>query len=157
MTSKKIGRRFKKAPPKPHIPEGEYLASIIEAKEDHSFGTKLLIQFSVAYEGGKVILPFFASIKLDPETKEMLEPGPSTKLAKSLRRIFPGKSFWEMDLDDLPGISCQVRVASSKRDCDRNEKPLSEWYSVVNEVIRRSSMTTSINEGGINQEDDIPF
>lgn len=157
MTNQKIGRKFKKPPPKPHIAEGEYLAIIIGAKEDHSFGTKLLIQFTVMLESRKVILPFFCNIKLDPETKEMLAPGPSTKLAKSLRRIFPKMAFCEMDLDDLPGIHCQVKVSSSKRDCDRNEKPKSEWYSVVTEVIQRVSATLSIDEDAIDHSDDIPF
>lgn len=128
---------FKKAPPKPRIDEGEYSACILSAMEVYSFGPKVLIRFSIAYEGGSVILPLFCNVKLDPDTNERLEPGLSSKLARVLRRLFPGRPLSEMNLEHLAGLPCRVKVVNSSRDGDRVEKPDCEWYSVVSDVVQR--------------------
>lgn len=148
MTQKIIGRGFVKGPAKPLIPDGEYPARILKADKRFAFGEKVLIQFDVSNEGGECILAMFCNINLN-EAQEMLEPGLSSKLGKTFRRLLPNTPFGEITLDSLTGLRCLVRVKTAKLDSDRKVKPREDWYSVVNEVIKVI--------GDVSLDDDIPF
>lgn len=134
MNQKIIGRGFVKGPAKPLIPEGEYPARIAKADKRFAFGEKVLIQFIVSHKDNEYILAMFCNIKVN-ESQEMLEPGLSSKLGKTLRRLLPNTPFGEITLDSLANLMCQVRVKTAKSDSDRKTKPEEDWYSVVQEVI----------------------
>lgn len=148
MTPKIIGRSFVKGPEKPLIPEGDYPARIIKADKRFAFGEKVVIQFVVSYEGKEYILAMFCNIKVS-DSQEMLEPGLSSKLGKTFRRLLPNTPFGEITLDSLEGLMCLVRVKTAKSDSDRKDKPREDWYSVVHEVIK------VIEDASL--DDDIPF
>lgn len=148
MNQKNIGRGFVKAPSKPLIPEGDYKARITKAERRYAIGEKVLIQFVVIHEGNEYILAMFCNINVN-ESNEMLEPGRSSKLGKSLRRLLPKTPFSRITLDSLLGLHCLVRVKTSKLDSDRKTKPEEDWYSVVHEVVE------VIDDGSL--DEDIPF
>lgn len=148
MTKNFIARVFVKGPAKPMIPEGEYPARILNADKRFAFGEKILIRFIVSHEGSEYILAMFCNIKVN-ESQEMLEPGLSSKLGKTFRRLLPNTPFGEITLDSLAGLMCLVRVKTAKSDSDRKVKPREDWYSVVHEVIKVIE--------DVSFDDDIPF
>lgn len=148
MTQKIIGRGFVKGPAKPLIPERDYPARILKADKRFAFSEKILIQFVVSHEGNEYILAMFCNIKLN-ESQEMLEPGLSSKLGKTFRRLLPNTPFGEITLDSLAGLMCLVRVKTAKSDSDRKDKPREDWYSVVHEVVKVIE--------DVSLDDDIPF
>lgn len=147
MTQKTIGRSFVKGPEKPLIPEGDYPARIIKADKRFAFGEKVLIQFVVNHEDNEYNLAMFCNIKVN-ESQQMLEPGLSSKLGKTFRRLLPKTPFGEITLDSLADLMCLVRVKTAKLDSDRKDKPREDWYSVVHEVIELIE--------GDSLDDDIP-
>lgn len=147
MSQKIISRGFVKGPSNPLISEGEYKARIVQAERRHAFGEKILIQYLVSHDYEECILSMFCNIKVD-ESNQMLEPGRSSKLGKTLRRLLPNTPFGKITLDSLTGLECLVRVKTSKSDSDRKTKPEEDWYSVVHEVIEVIEVESL---------DDIPF
>lgn len=156
MNTKLISRSFIKAPPRPLIEPGTYLGKIVSADYCFAFSSKVLIKIELLDQQTKVVIPFFCNVKVDPGTRQMIEPGKSSKLTKVWRVLRPGVPVSEIDLDQFVGLICEINVKTSNSCSDGTEAPRGDWYSVVSDVLALVKAADSdINEPFF--EDDIPF
>ena len=129
----KINGRFELAT-YPLVTPGVYIAEIRSWKViPLMFGApKLMIQCDVTVEDEIVGLTYFCNVKLTEEN-QISPPGRRSRLSKLMRALLPSDTP-ERNLDDLIGIRCLARVETSDKDENRQLKPKSQQFSVIQDL-----------------------
>jgi len=123
--------------------EGDYTCVITSWRTMFMYGGyKLIIDCFIRDTGDQ--LSFICNIPISNEGV-VKNPGRRSRLYKTLKTLC-GNSFGQFNLDALVGMDCWAHVVTSTRDEKRNEKPVSEHYSIISALLPLHT-----------EEDDFPF
>jgi hypothetical protein len=114
------------------LPEGDYTCRITSWRTMFMFGGhKLIIDCDLSDSAAQ--LSFICNI---PITNEGIvkNPGRRSRLYKMLKTLC-GNTHGQFNLNDLIGKDCWAHVVTSTRDEKRNEKPVSEHYSIISALL----------------------
>jgi len=133
---------------RPLIQEGFYIATITKWEVQVIYGKpKILIQMNVSVDENHIPLTYFAPVDLDQDGV-IKKPKTTKKIARTLKKVWKGKLFSDIDLDDLIDLQCRTKVKTSIVDYEKQIKPIEEQYSIIQDF------DLEITEESI---DDVPF
>ncbi len=125
------------------LPEGDYTCRITSWRTMFMFGGhKLIIDCELSDSAAQ--LSYICNIQISNEGI-VKNPGRRSRLYKMLKTLY-GNSYGQFNLNALNGMDCWARVVTSTRDEKRNEKPVSEHYSIISALLPLQT-----------EEDDFPF
>ena len=125
------------------LPEGDYTCTITSWRTMFMYGGyKLIIDCELSDSAAQ--LSYICNIPISNEGV-VKNPGRRSRLYKLLKTLC-GDSYGQFNLSELVGKYCWAQVITSTRDERRNEKPASEHYSIISNLLPIES-----------EEEEIPF
>lgn len=125
------------------LQEGDYRCTIVSWRTMFMYGGhKLIIDCELSDTAAR--LSYICNIQISNEGV-VKNPGRRSRLYKMLKTLC-GNSYGQFNLNALVGMDCWAHVVTSTRDEKRNEKPVSEHYSIISALLPLHT-----------EEEDFPF